>query len=109
MFLGNGNIFLAAHQKGLPPMSVITDLVPSNVTMPELQTLADGKADLTPQLYGMTWRRFQLVDYSAYLVSGETFIISRSSVTSTGSIFKEVFDTASYLTFLALVVIQVWF
>ena len=62
----------------LPPFEVVWDLSPSNTTFATIQTLADGKGDMEPTDYGVTWGRFQFIDFSLPYSADEDFIFAAS-------------------------------
>ena len=106
-FLGTGNSLLATYEDHLPPITMVTDHPKSNETLASLQTVAEGRADILPVFFGMTWKRIQLVDFSSYVFVDQTYIFSRSTVELKGSVIKDVFDTVSYTIFVLLVAVQV--
>ena len=52
---------------------------PVDTRIPALQTLIDGRADIAPELYYMTYERSKLVDFSAVLDYSNTKIIQKKS------------------------------
>ena len=73
---GAGMWRLNALKTKLPPFEVITDLSVSNTTWNAIQTLADGRAEVSPDLWGVTYQRSQVVDFSYPSKVYGTFIYS---------------------------------
>ena len=55
---GSSMWFLKDIAPHLPPMEIVSDMSPSNVTLMPIQTLADGRADLANDNYGLTASRW---------------------------------------------------
>ena len=80
----------------LPPYEIITKLSPSNVTFDSLQTVADGRADLVPMAFGVTYQRFKMVDFSYMIANGETRIHYAKTLSIAADPIEGVFDWPSY-------------
>ena len=57
---GQAMWMLKTMENVLPKIKIVTDLSPSNVTLDTVQTLADDRADLANDNFGLTFSRFLL-------------------------------------------------
>ena len=80
----------------LPPFEIITDLSPSNVTYEALQTVADGRADITLMPFGVTYERYKMADFSYKTGYGEIKILYAKSHSVIADPIDGVFDWPSY-------------
>ena len=89
-------------------VSVVTELSPSNITHPILQTVADGRADTVMIQAGMTAERISLVDYSCPVGDTQTKIYSRKpSPSISGDFLTNTFDSYSlFATFLSILAVS---
>ena len=101
LWQGNGMYKLRELQSRLPPLEVVADLSPSNATFESIQTLLDGRADVSPDTWGATYQRFKLVDFSHSQNIFGTYVYSgRSDNPALGNIFIGVFDPPSCVLFI---------
>ena len=61
----------------LSEVEIVTDLSPSNITLPLIQTIADGRADTVPIALGMSHSRYKLVDFTGPTYFSDTKIFSK--------------------------------
>lgn len=88
----------------MPRFEFIDDLPTMNWSHPSVQALHQGLTDLDPDTFGVSWGRYQYVDFSTPILFGELHIVAAKAVTK-GRIVLGIFDLASSiligLTFLA--------
>ena len=96
----------------LSEVEMVTELSPSNVTHPWIQTLVDGKADIVPAKAGITHSRYQFVDFSHSIEYIETRIFSKKQPKKLmGNFIYKTFDTPSFVMILISLVcisIAIW-
>ena len=82
----------------LAEVKIVTDLSPSNITNTLLQTVADDKADMVPVESGMTYSRYQIIDFTGPTGVAETMIFSKKQVTeNNGNFLYKTFDQPSFI------------
>ena len=96
----------------LADVEIVTELSPSNVTHPLIQTLMDGKADVLPAHAGVSHKRYQFVDFSAPLGYTSSVLYSKKQTNELpGNFLSSTFDLTSYILILitmATVGLAVW-
>ena len=95
--------FLAENQGFFPTYELITEseFIPGNQTYTTLQTLFEGRADIIPDTFGITPKRFQYVDFSHLVDTSEGQVITaKQPATERISFFSGVFDVFSMLGFI---------
>ena len=97
---GSASYVLNALKEKLPKLEFISDLPKSNWTHPSIQSIADGKTDFDPDLFGYNWERFQFVDYSFPVFNEYIYIISAKQVDVRGKVLDGVFDQVSFALFI---------
>lgn len=97
LFTGTGDWVMAniAGPQNIP-IEYNIHPTPSNQTLAQFQTLADGKADILPVEVIIAHKYYQYFDYSPAIKSYEVEIISRKFEGVMGSVIKDVFDWKSY-------------
>lgn len=81
----------------LADIEIVTELSPSNITHPFIQTVLDGKADLIPIEAGMTYSRHKLVDFSGPVGYVESCIFSKKRTNqAVGNFLTKTFDIYSF-------------
>ncbi|CAM6053559.1 unnamed protein product [Sphagnum tenellum] len=78
----------------------VTDFSPSNLTLPDVQTISDGLGDVAPEAYFVWHSRYQHVDFSFPVEYIFVYIISRRSDRSKGiDVLRGIFGLKSYVLF----------
>ena len=95
----------------LSDIEIVTELSPSNITHPLIQTISDGKADLLAVSAGMTHSRYSLVDFSGATGFSETVIFSKKQRMEIGGNFLAMtFDLPTYvLAMLSVMLVSLTF
>ena len=95
----------------LSDIEIVTELSPSNITHPFIQTISDGKADLITANAGMTHSRYNLVDFSGATGFLGTLIISKKQKMETdGNFLAMTFDLPTFvLAILSMMLVSLTF
>ena len=82
----------------LSDVEIVSDLSPSNITHPVIQTVADNKADVFPVQAGMTPLRYTIVDFSGPIgQTGSTIFSKKQTNESIGNFLTRTFDLYSFV------------
>ena len=89
----------------LPEIEWVHDLDPSNTTLPVLQTLHNGNADIELEHYGYNYPRSKIIDYSYPHISDGSgvYLFSNARRVVNSRVVDGVFDSISYYLIFALV------
>lgn len=94
---GTETSFLKLIRHQLPPIEIVTNYPKANWTIPHIHAINQGLIDMDPDFFGVNWRRFQTVDFSAPLYYDGIVILSSNNMKT--DVIKGVFDYYSYVAF----------
>lgn len=89
----------------LPDLAILHDHPEPQLMKRHFAAITDGSADVNPNLFGMSWERYQMADFSTPVAVSEIGIISRKLIER--SVFEGIFDTMS-LIMIVVTIIALW-
>ena len=92
-WFGHGPSFM--QSLSLPEYTIISNN--SMAKYDELTALLSNQADIYLVVFAIAWEIYQSVDFTAPWSSTETYIMSVKETRIKGSIFKDIFDSRSYI------------
>ncbi len=94
----------------VPPLEMVPELsIPAEASLPTIQTLYDGRADVDPSPFGVTSARYRFVDFSYPVYHDDVHIFSSRRERAGGNVISGVFDATSYLLLCLSIVLAATF